>query len=247
MNKFIEEYNKRKEVLLKNKALYEERVKEAIKKYENIKNSDIDRKETRLSLAANNVSRRIYALNIIEEQLAFLRPANEEDISYRLRQYGEFSRIIRDIVPEDLPLRFHGCPIYTAKQIINTGEISSSVDRIGFETSYDTEGQISVTTKDTIETTVQGYAELIGNYCLPSGCIFVLLPKDEQDRESGKSMLMGNVNFKEEPARLFGIITTPENIEMVSNWCEVNNIDASKVHDYDSFTLLFNRKNNIKK
>lgn len=99
INKSIEEYNKRKEVLLKNKVLYEERVKEAIKKYENIKNSDIDRKETRLRLAANNVSRRIYALNIIEEQLSFLRPANEEDISYRLRQYDEFSRIIRDIVP----------------------------------------------------------------------------------------------------------------------------------------------------
>lgn len=82
---------------------------------------------------------------------------------------------------------------------------------------------------------------------MPSGCIFVLLPKDDQDRESGKSMLMGNVNFKEEPSRLFGIITTPENIEMVSNWCEVNNIDSSKVYDYDSFTLLFNKNNNIKK
>ena len=44
MDKYIEEYNKRKEILLKNKEVFEERLKTAIEKYEKIKNSDIDKK-----------------------------------------------------------------------------------------------------------------------------------------------------------------------------------------------------------
>lgn len=31
------------------------------------------------------------ALSQVEEQLEFLRPSNEKDIKYRLRQYNEFS------------------------------------------------------------------------------------------------------------------------------------------------------------
>ena len=61
------------------------------------------------------------------------------------------------------------------------GEISSSVDRVGSSTSYDVSDQVSVTTKNTIETTVQGYAGLTGNYNLPAGCIFVILPQDENE------------------------------------------------------------------
>lgn len=82
---------------------------------------------------------------------------------------------------------------------------------------------------------------------MPAGCIFVVLPKDDNDRESGESLLMGNVNFKEEPSRLYAIITTPENINMVSKWCKENNVDSGKVYDYDSFALLFKQKNVIKK
>jgi len=246
MDKYVEGYNKRKEILLKNKEVFEERLKTAIEKYEKIKNSDIDKKEVRLLIAANNVTRRVYALQQIKDQLTFLRPANEEDMRYRLRQYDEFHKIMKECIPEDLPLRFHGCKIYTAKYIIESGEISSSVDRLGIETSYDITGQISVTTKDTLQTTVQGYAGLNGTYELPGGCIFVLYPKDEFDAESGKSMLMENVNIRKEPNRLFAIITTPENIEIVKNWCQEYDIDSSKVYDYDNFTMIFN-KNNSKK
>lgn len=242
MEENIELYNKKRELLLKNKEIFEQKLKVAIEKYENLKVADIDKKEQRLEIAAKNVARRIYALEQIKDQISFLRPASKEDTEYRLRQYDEFSRRIRNCVPEDLPLRFHGCPIYTAKRIIESGELSSSADRLGIETSYDVAGQISVTTRDSLETTVQGYAGLNGNHELPAGCIFVLLPRDEFDAECGHSMLMNNVNIRKEPDRLYAIITTPENYEVLREWCKNNNIEESKVYDYDGFEMLF-RKN----
>ncbi len=212
-----QKFEKQKEILLKNKKQAEQRLQNAQEKYDKIKKSDVDRKEMRLEIAMKVVAMRKRALQILEEQVEFFRPSNEEDIAYRLRQYEEFSKIIKNIVPNDIPLRFHGCPINAAKHILEDGEISSSVDRIGIESSYDVSDQVSVTTKDTVETTVQGYAGLIGlNYNMPAGCIFVVLPKDELDAKAGESMLMGNISFKESPERLVAIITTPENLQRVS-------------------------------
>lgn len=240
----IELYNKKRELLLKNKEIFEQKLRIAIEQYEKLKNSDINKKQQRLEISAKNVARRMNALEQIKDQISFLRPSSKEDMEYRLRQYDEFSRKMRVCIPDYLQLRFHGCPIYTAKRIIESGELSSSVDRLGIETSYDVAGQISVTTKNSLETTVQGYAGLNGNYELPAGCIFVLLPKDEFDAEIGQSMLMNNVNIRNEPDRLFAIITTPENYEILREWCKNNNIEEEKIYDYDGFEMLF-AKNKI--
>lgn len=241
MDEILEDFEKRKNNLIRYKATLEENLKKAIDKYHSIESSEVDKKETRLKIAQKTISSRKNALAQIEDQLEFLRPSDEKDMQYRLRQYDEFSKKMKDLVPEDLPLRFHGCPIYTAKHIIESGEISSSVDRLGVETSYDTEGQISVTTKDTLDTTIHGYTHLSENF-FPAGCVFVLLPKDELDAKAGDSMLMGNVNFKQEPNRLYGIITTPENIEKVSQWAKVSGIDLSKIHDFDEFAKSFEKQ-----
>lgn len=246
MEEILEEFEKRKNSLIRYKATLEKNLKKAIDKYNRIKTSEIDKKEARLKIAQNTISSKKNALAQIEDQLEFLRPSDEKDMEYRLRQYNEFSKKMKDLVPEDLPLRFHGCPIYTAKHILESGEISSSVDRLGVETSYDTEGQISVTTKDTLDTTIQGYTHLSENF-LPAGCVFVLLPKDELDAKAGDSMLMGNVNFKQEPNRLYGIITTPENIERVSQWAKVSGVDLSKIHDFDEFAKLFEKQKIVSK
>lgn len=237
-------YNKKKELLLKNKEIFEQRLRTEIEKYEKLKNAEVDKKEQRLEIAAKKVATRMYALEQIKDQISFLRPSSKEDMEYRLRQYDEFSKKMRTCIPDDLPLRFHGCPIYTAKHIIESGELSSSVDRLGIETSYDVAGQISVTTKNSLETTVQSYAGLNGNYELPAGCIFVLLPQNDLDAESGKSMLMNNVSIRKEPERLFAIITTPENYERLREWCKNYNIEEEKIYDYDGFEMLF-KKNKI--
>lgn len=246
MEKILEEFEKRRNNLIRYKITLEENLKKAIDKYNSIESSEIDKKEARLKIAQKTISSRKNALVQIEDQLEFLRPSDEKDMEYRLRQYDEFSKKMKDLIPENLPLRFHGCPIYTAKHIIESGEISSSVDRLGVETSYDTEGQISVTTKDTLDTTIRGYTHLSENF-LPAGCVFVLLPKDELDAKAGDSMLMGNVNFQQEPNRLYGIITTPENIERVSQWAKLSGIDLSKIHDFDEFAKSFEmQKDDIK-
>lgn len=233
----IKEFERKKEILLRNRESALQRVEKAKEKYEKIKSDDtIDKKELRLEIAQKTIQSRIYALEQINNQLEFLRPSSQEDIDYRLKQYSEFSKQVKSEVPDDLHLCFHGCPIYAAKNIIEDGEISSSVDRIGSETSYDVSDQVSVTTKNTIETTVQGYTGLTGNYNLPAGCIFVILPKNDNEIQTSEtSMLIGNVSFKENPERLYSIITTPENIEKVTEWAEKANIDLSKIHDFDGF------------
>ena len=55
-------------------------------------------------------------------------------------------------------------------------------------------------------------------------------------------MLIGNVSFKENPERLYSIITTPENIERVTEWAEKANIDLSKIHDFDGFIQEIGRQ-----
>lgn len=233
----IKEFERKKEILLRNRESALQRVEKAKEKYENIKSDDtIDKKELRLEIAQKTIQSRIYALEQINNQLEFLRPSSQEDIDYRLKQYSEFSKQVKSEVPDDLHLCFHGCPIYAAKHIIEDGEISSLVDRIGSETSYDVSDQVSVTTKNTIETTVQGYTGLTGNYNLPAGCIFVILPKDDNEIQTSEtSMLIGNVSFKENPERLYSIITTPENIEKVTEWAEKASIDLSKIHNFEGF------------
>ena len=52
-------------------------------------------------------------------------------------------------------------------------------------------------------------------------------------------MLMENVSFKENPDRLFAIITSSENIENIKKWSQESGIDISKIHDFDGFIQNF--------
>ena len=249
----IEEYEKKKQVLENQKEQLNTRVQNAQAKYEKaveeynaIKDDNsVDAKQKRkaelkVEIELKNVQKRRYVLQRTIDRLSFLRPVSDEDKAYRLRQYNEFPKLINQNVPEDLHLCFHGCPIDAAMHIIEDGEISSSVDRIGAETSYDVSGQVSVTTKDNIYITVEGYSGLT-EMEYPAGCIFAIMPKDEDEIKSSESLLIGNVNFKENPERLYSIITTPENIERVSKWAEQSGIDLSKIHTYDDFIKSFDK------
>ncbi|HCC07306.1 MAG TPA: hypothetical protein DEP72_03985 [Clostridiales bacterium] len=222
-------------------AKQEENLQKALEKYTDIQGSSIDRKEVRLEVASKTIAIKKMALAKTLDRLEFLRPESKEDIAYRLRQCHEFPSKIRQVIPDDLPLRFHGTSIYNAKHILHDGELSSSADRIGVETSYDTNDQVSVTTKQTIETTVSSYTDLTGDYCIPAGCIFVLLPKDEIDEKAGDSLLMGNVNFKSEPDRLVAIITSNENIPNIHEWSSESNVNESKIYDFDGFIQTFEK------
>lgn len=233
----IEDYETIKSVLIEKKARKEKRLEEEKAEYKRLKEigtaiSDFAFKSVKtLIISIEN------ELLQINAQLEYLRPVIDEDKEYRLRQYHEFQNKMKELIPDNLQLRFHGCPIYTAKQIIKSGEIISSVDRIGLKTSYDEDGEISVTTKKDVGASVGVYANLKNSFCLPAGCIFVLFPENEGDALlSERRTIMNNVNFKNNPERLYAILTTPENIKRVNEWCGEAGIDLGKIYDFDEFS-----------
>ena len=60
-----------------------------------------------------------------------------------------------------------------------------------------------------------------------------MFPKGPEDNEFPN--LMKTVDFSQNPEQLFGIFTTPENIERVSKWMQEAGLDASKVYTFESF------------
>ena len=176
------------------------------------------------------------SLRMNEQKLALLRPSSEADVAYRKKVLNELPRSIREKIPPNLPLKFHGTSIYTAQEIIASGEISSSVDRLGIATSYDTSDQVSVTAPESIEVTLESYSGLMEENCaMPAGCVFVLLPATKEDAHTGSSLLMSNVIFKEHPDQLFAIMTSSENVDRVKQWAEEAGVDPSKVAEFFGF------------
>ena len=175
-------------------------------------------------------------LKSYQELTSLLRMPDADDITYRLRQRDEFPKKIASNFSHDEMLCFHGTTIFGAKNIILSNSISSGANRFGRTTSYDPPGKISATNIDTIETSVGLYMRLNDNYCYPSGCLFVITAKNKEEYANLSSgWMIDNVDFKENPERLVAIITTPENIEKVSQWAKEGGIDTSKVMDFDSF------------
>lgn len=175
----------------------------------------------------------------------FKRTANMDDIKYRCRQIDDFANHLRAVLPEDSNLCFHGTSIWNTQLIIDSGNISSAVDRENRNLSiFDTPGQVDITTRNNIDITIKGYSWL-GDFDYPAGCIFVILPQKAEDIESSRLNYIGNIVLRETPERLEAIITTPENIDRVSNWLKNSNLDicSSKVMDYDNFiNIMRNQK-----
>jgi hypothetical protein len=176
------------------------------------------------------------AIQTLEAKEGYLRPTSDEDLAYRLRVTRELPKAIGQAAPDEVPLRFHGAPIYAAEEIIHSGGISSSVDRLGGETSMDGSGYFSVTTADDVRVSLEGYLDIgkEGN-CLPIGCLFVVTPESPEDAEGGRSMVMGNVDFSENPDRLVKVVTSPESMGMVKRWMSRAGMDPGKVTEFFSY------------
>ena len=71
------------------------------------------------------------------------------------------------------------------------------------------------------------------HWCLPCGCLFVLSGAG-QTEEQKRASVMPSVNFLEEPERLKGIVTTPENIKRVKKWTEQSGLKGA-VCSFDEF------------
>ena len=178
-----------------------------------------------------------YELKTFEEKSSFLREPTKEDFIYRWQQRTEFSQKVARYADESEMLCFHGTDIFGAKHILESGQISFGVDRLGHATSFDPRGKISATNKDTVDTSVGTYMNLTANFLYPAGCLFVVKPKDktEYDQLSSTGWMIDNVDFKTNPDRLVAIVTTPENIERVNGWAQKSNIDTAKVMNFEGF------------
>lgn len=179
-----------------------------------------------------------------QEGTSFLREPTKEDIQYRDRQRREFPQKAANL-SEDMMFCFHGTVLKGAKHILSSGEISSGADRTGRATSFDPPGLISVTNKDTVDTSVGTYMNIDLSYCYPAGCLFVVTPanKGEYDALSSTGWMIKNVDFKTQPDRLVSVVTTPENIDRVKMWAQRGGVDVSKVMDFDAFVRKYSSQN----
>ena len=186
-------------------------------------------------------------LRIQEGLVEFARIPNVEDVDYRANIFNWFPKKVREVVPDDLPLVFHGTGIIgEVRQIIKTNGLLTPEQRGESMTSFATE--IDVGAKTNISVPCE-FAEPNSRYWIPYGAIFAFLPRPEEvdkvNRTGDSTEVFGGVsgvNFKQEPERLFGIITSPENIKRVQTWCEEYGLDGSKVMTHNDFIESFKGK-----
>lgn len=238
----MQEYEKNLDVIIKRNSEYIEELKKEKMKLENrIKNTT----NADIINAINISLRRLdYTINDLLKESLFYRNPIQEDIDYRVEYISSKSFLLDfyNCLPEDLPLRFHGSPIQRVKQIIESGEISSSVDRVGFETSTNNvSNQISTHDKSLFHKSILYYTDLTIIY-KPLGCIFVLIDPNNSKIIDYGICSMQNFNLKENQEKLFGIITSPESAVLVREWCNQNGIDGNKVFDYEQFIAYMKSK-----
>ena len=193
--------------------------------------------------AKNEMYRWKQTLDETELSLKFIRPNSKQDIYYRDEQCKMFENKLQSVLSPNLNLKFHATPIYFAEQIIKSGVISSTADRYdGYIKSTDMKGEISVSDRETIGRTINYFSDMTAyQRSLPSGCIFALLPKGKDDYRSEAS-LMNSVNFRQNPEQLFGVFTTPENIEQVKKWMSDSDFNPDLVYTFEEFLQVVKEK-----
>ncbi|MCR5223625.1 MAG: hypothetical protein K6C11_00525 [Bacilli bacterium] len=224
--KYIDQYKQRLERLLEDKTLYNEKAYNEIKE---------------------QIQRWKYEKEKCELERKFIRPNRKEEIEDRERIANTFGNNLLEVLGSESNLRFHGTPIYYAKQIIESGGISSTADRYdGYIKSTDLPGTFSASTINTLSRSINFFTDF-GSYirCLPCGVLFVLR-EQEGDYELRGESSMQNINFKEKPDNLVAIVCTDEVKNKVIRWCNKNEIDSNKVFTYDGF-IEYARNNNLEK
>lgn len=225
-------------IVSRNKGLVE-KTRDGIAKLEEKLAGESD--EWRAERYTQQIRDRERVLRVQEGWAEFARVPMVEDVEYRMRMRKDFAGQVREAVPDDLHPVFHGSNnLGIVRQIIQTRGLKTPDQRGESMTSF--ANQIDVTTKADIQTSCD-FAEF-NSYWMPYGAIFAFLPKLEEeaivreDEIAGSSEVFGGVDgvdFKEQPERLLGIITTPENVSKLRGWCDEAGLDASKVLTHGDF------------
>lgn len=183
------------------------------------------------------LKRSLYEYEMANVSLSIIREPDKDDILYRRRQEETFAKQIGNLCSDEDMLCFHGVrSIASVKYIFESGVLSSSVDRLGAQTSYDPPGIISATNKDTVATSVEEFMNLTNDFNYPASCLFVVRAKNAEEYNNLPSAWqIRNVDFSAEPERLVAVVTTPENISRVRDWANDAGVDTGKIMDFDAF------------
>lgn len=176
----------------------------------------------------------------------FMRANSDEDLEERNIISHMFPQMIKTVIPDNIPLVFHGNRnIGVVLEIIKSGGLFTPEQRGVSEKSFAV--LIDVTYKSNIMVSCE-FAEPGMNSFMPYGAIFAFLPLEneiENVLNTGEnSQVIGGVegvNFREEPDRLIGIITTVENKERIRSCCLESGWPVDKVFTYQEFVLLCER------
>ena len=176
-----------------------------------------------------------------QDKISFMRPDNLDDIELRESIRANFARQIDAVIPDGIPMVFHGRPnLGTVKKIIQDGGLTSPDERGERFRSFAT--AIDVGPKKNLGAVLEFAEPKIGGG-MPYGVIFAFYPT-EAEKENVLATLgtevdggVSSVNFRDNPNRLVGIISTPENIQLLKSWCEANGLDSNKVFTHEAFLL----------
>lgn len=245
--KNIEIFNETEKQLLKELAISKEKAiknnsifKELIKKVPII-NQNLNKTYHETTTSISHYERLI-------NEYKYLRVPINADIEYRKRQLNTFAELVKKYSSPDSNLRFHGCPLYNAEQIIKSKTISSNIGHSKKEDNI--LGSFAVSNISNIDITVKNFADLDGgirNYCLPAGCIFILNPKNDSDAKLINILRMQDIDFKKNPEQLCGIITTIENVFTIRELLIEEGLEYCPVFDYDYYIEYLKEKKSQRK
>lgn len=231
------------EQIIIRKKVYQNQLKTIIESIEKTKKKLIELEEQGDSYGVDRLKKKLAS----DEQkkfsfssfIKYLRPDFDEDIEERKNVMANYTSLIRQIVPRDYPIIFHGNKyIGVIEKIIKDGGLTTPAERGEDSKTFAT--QIDVTCARDIHVSLE-FAE--PGRGLPYGAIFAFLPDENEIKnvlETYGSEVEGgvrSVNFRNQPQRLIGIITTAENLERICTWCELYGLDSSKVFTHNGFLL----------
>lgn len=195
----------------------------------------------KLQAEINSLDNRIHRLEL---ELNIIRPENQRDMNYRNHLKQDFAMQLNALAVYFPELRFHASNIIASLEIITSKQISSSGERGLGQSSFDLNGQISVTGPDGVQLSINDYLG-IKDKMLPLGCMFVILPKDNNDAHSVRSFLMGSLKLTNDAdkKRLVAVLTSPENLKQVRTVLENSGFDKSLAMEF--FAFINHLKNKV--
>ena len=231
-------------IMLENKKMYVRKIlesqKNSLTKYKTMYDEAIKNNETRKAEAygsrVEKIKRRI---NELENQLSYMREDIPEDLEERKRIRQSFSKQVAEIIPDGIPMAFHGNnDIAAIYEILKTGGLKTPEERgVDFKSFAI---QIAVANKYDIHVPVE-FADPGIDSARPYGAIFAFYPKKDEiykGLENFGSEVPGGVqsiDFKEDDDRFVGIITTEENKERIQKWLQEFGMDYKKIFTHLEF------------